>query len=963
MSHNEYRRQSTVSHKTPETQAIKRSPMNFVSKLKKSYTNLMTNPLENNMVLNSPVKVIPQRNKTINVKFEDDGKSKHSKNSKSSKKKLKSNTEVMPQISQYQILNKENILLKNSIKDFLKLNNNTVSMIDKDTEEVKFTKIDTIAEGKLTRFASLIKTSIEIVEDRERREKEREESGHRGPLRRKTTITMNRNDNITFVEKVPKSKLSRGLTTGSQAQRRFSRRREVIAASPGENLSNHSQEREPPTLNLKNNLINNNTMKVPANSNLLSHPNLEDDFEIELKRAQDSKDSNAESLRLNSMDQIELKKTLFNMSSSIVINEPERDLIQLRNVYDSLSDEEPDIYGDFEYVIHPNSQFKANFDNSVYISFVYSVITLPIFLAFIKEKCHSIFTRFTLTFFDVIIDLIFIADFILSFFTGYYDFEENVIYSKKKIAENYALSYMLFDLASALPFCSFINLNILGDINLRWLKIFRLAKFAKVMCKKNHNGVKYSIFSQILKNVGLGSILKKTKHGKISRFQISSKYLKLLRYTVIFVIICHVFTGIWMYMALLSPGINWTSSEGMEMTCDNLGNFYLASMYFTMVTFFTVGYGDIHPRSIIEKCYSVVILLLAMILYSFAVSFLSNFALYQSTREKELEKNINYLQEVSFNHGIPYEMYKSILDYLRYSFQSNKTDNNDFLFGLPTTLRNELICEMYKDIIKNFKFFKNKFSQDSIAKIIMAMRPVIAYKGEEIIQEKSFVEEIVFVRSGRLCLICTYKKVVIRLLEIAKHEHFGDFFMINNKRSPVSLTVRSRMCDMFLLRKADLESIPYFMEIYSDVFKKSSHNMKRIYFIVKKNKIAVHKRMKMAKLPKINNFIKKMEDPQNNNSNSNNYLPTNITIINNPSDLKEQPANTHKFNKYKTIQECQENEEISLNNDFTSRRVEKKITNKTNLKEGFEYVNKGHHMWNKLETEMKSDQSYEWPID
>jgi hypothetical protein len=90
-------------------------------------------------------------------------------------------------------------------------------------------------------------------------------------------------------------------------------------------------------------------MKIPGSSNIISNLILEDEFELELKLAQDSKDNNAESMRLNSMDQLELKKTLFNMSSSIVINEPQRELIQLRNVYDSLSDEEPDIYGDFEY--------------------------------------------------------------------------------------------------------------------------------------------------------------------------------------------------------------------------------------------------------------------------------------------------------------------------------------------------------------------------------------------------------------------------------------------------------------------------------------------------------------------------------------------------------------------------------------------------------------------------------------
>jgi hypothetical protein len=981
------RRKSTLSQKAPVGEA-KKTPTKFVSKLKKSYTNAMDggNTSLNNLSF-SPVKSSePPQRKTVQFEKQEPIEETKSKNSSIShvtrnKKKTNKNKNrdkekdsenLMPQISEINILNKENIMLKNSIKDFLKFNNNTVTLIDEETDEVRFSKVDEHVSGKLTRFASLIKTSIDIVEDMERGEgKKRNSCG----FRRTTTLCFIRSAEIPSTTPEKKPKFVRGRTMGVQEMSRKTSSPEVTAKLADLSMDNKNtlklEPDSPPQIK--------HTYKNFANSTLqnmfLSHSNIlkssEDD--IDVKSMLDSKENNnSESLRLNPRDSKILRKSLLLVDSSQMID-PKRDLIKRRNVYDSLSDEEMELYGASEYVIHPSSKFKIYLDNLVYISFVYSVMTLPIFLAFIKEKCNSQFTFYTLTFFDCLIDILYIADLILSFFTGYYDFEENVIYKPKKIADNYIFSYFIFDLASAIPFCSLVNLKILEDLTLRWLKIFRLTKFIKVMMKKSNHSTKHTMLSSFLKYLGLKDTWNTVNGIKIFNIRISPKTMQLLRYILYYLVICHVFTGIWMYVSLLSPGINWTNSEKIDFTCDNVGSFYLASLYFTMVTFFTVGYGDIFPQSIVEKCYSVVILLLALIIYSFTVSFLSNFALYQTTREKELERNIDYLQEVSFNYGIPYEMYKSIIDYLRFPYQTNKTDNNIFLFELPTTLRNELICEMYKDIIKTFKFFKNNsFSQDSIVKVIMAMRPVIAYKGEEIIKEGGFVEEIVFVRTGRLILSVTYKNVLIKLLEINKREHFGDYFMINNKRSPVSVTVRSSVCDMFLLRKTDLESIPYFLEVYSDVFKKSTQNMKRMYFIVKKNKKALNKRLKMnQKNVKINNYVGKETEADLNklmkndekelikkvNENQNNNL---LEVV-----PKQTPGLKQKLSNIKTIKECEENEELSLgveNNffnklesDLSSKhsRIFKKNTLKEDSKKNFEV--KSQKVWSKLENEMKSE--------
>jgi hypothetical protein len=62
---------------------------------------------------------------------------------------------------------------------------------------------------------------------------------------------------------------------------------------------------------------------------------------------------------------------------------------------------------------------------------------------------------------------------------------------------------------------------------------------------------------------------------------------------------------------------------------------------------------------------------------------------------------------------------------------------------------------MYKQIIQNFIFFKEIDNSDFIIKVATSLKPLIAIKGDILIQEGDFVKEIIFVKAGVIGLnIC-----------------------------------------------------------------------------------------------------------------------------------------------------------------------------------------------------------------
>ena len=100
-------------------------------------------------------------------------------------------------------------------------------------------------------------------------------------------------------------------------------------------------------------------------------------------------------------------------------------------------------------------------------------------------------------------------------------------------------------------------------------------------------------------------------------------------------------------------------------------------------------------------------------------------------------------------------IYQEVLRTLKNEQIYERKDKHLLFDCLPYSLKNEMIMEMYKKIIQNFIFFKEIDNSDFIIKVATSLKPLIAIKGDILIQEGDFVKEIFFVKAGVIGLnIC-----------------------------------------------------------------------------------------------------------------------------------------------------------------------------------------------------------------
>ena len=430
-----------------------------------------------------------------------------------------------------------------------------------------------------------------------------------------------------------------------------------------------------------------------------------------------------------------------NMASNSVkrynalFNKKYRRLVQKGILYDSLDDEE---FEDFDEVnsiyLHPNSKFILIFDSMLIISGFLSFIISPFYLAQTHDFCREkYFTFIDIT--NIIIESLNIIDVFLSFFRGYYNWEEQLIHRNKTIIKNYLSGWFLFDLIAAVP-------------------IYNLSKLREPYCNDFELSTTY--YNIILDNPHYLLISNRLfKLYKIFSFNHVWKVLSNKNDSISMIIYTFTILFSLNYVACLYIFIarnnypNWILNS--QLGTSSFYDIYICSIYILIMAITSVGYGDITCYCFWEIIFQLFLLIVGIMAYSWAVSSFSNYVQKINEKSADYEKKKSILDEIKLNNpNLPEELYEKILRFLKFKNFHEKELKNIIFDCLPVSLKNSLICEMYKPIIKNFIFFKNFQNTDFIVRVILVFKPVIAYKNDILINDNDMVEDIMFVKKGVL---------------------------------------------------------------------------------------------------------------------------------------------------------------------------------------------------------------------
>ena len=561
-----------------------------------------------------------------------------------------------------------------------------------------------------------------------------------------------------------------------------------------------------------------------------------------------------------------------------------RVLQRMGGVYDSLDEEDITISTTY---IHPDSRFLKFIDFLVFVFSIYNLIYIPFFLGLNEIHCRKGFFINIVNIIQIIMDITYIIDAIIPFFIAYYTFDDILKTNLKEIGKAYLKSYFIIDFFAAFPFKLILDIfdTKCNDIGYLSAPLYQNNVYYCLILLKIPKAIKAFYHNQISNNIS----------NYLNQYEYFNKYFGLYSGVIIFFACIHIIACTFIFIGKCQyPG--WIIRFGFENA--TFTQLYLIAIYYIITTCTTVGYGDLTCITLVEKLFGLVMEIVGIFAYSFAVSAISNYVKIMNDKTEKYREKSEILEDIKISYPeLSEDLYMEIHRYLKFKFKFKETlDNKVIINSLPLTLKNTLVCEMYAPIIKNFVFFKNFDNLDFVVKVILSFKPILAIRNDILIKDGDFVEDIIFVEKGRLSLelpiiieeeeinksktaktkmgkdigitktnkslrksktilinVKTHdsssseeeneeedeNKLYYKILDIRKNEHFGDILMFLNKRSSLRVKVKSRKAELFYLNKKDaIEISQSYCQIWKKINKKSLFNWEQIKrLMIKMSKI------------------------------------------------------------------------------------------------------------------------------
>lgn len=388
-------------------------------------------------------------------------------------------------------------------------------------------------------------------------------------------------------------------------------------------------------------------------------------------------------------------------------------------------------------VIHPNLQLKMYWDVLLGLFILYSAITVPIEIAFLGSSNP-------LNMVDYTIDGIFFSDLCLSSRLSYFDGNRDAwMVIPSKIYRQYLTTWFTVDLLSCLPFDDIVsaavdystkNLNLIRLLKI--LRLFRLAKLARML--------------------HLTEVMDKFEHYS----GISPLTFELFKIVLQILIISHFVACIWWGTSTYLTERSWY--DDIEMVYSNLRDAavsqkYLVSMYWSVTTLSTVGYGDIAAINTEERIIAIIVMLIGATLFGYIVgnvaSLMGNFTLDEKSERVRQVKD--YLTEKQCSMAVT----NGIIHHLNRKYERESTLNEELILSrLPMHISNQLLSFHYHAIMERISLFQYIYNESVKIHIFKLMTVEFYDKGQYLLREDRLNNQILFILEGKVDVIQIKRK-------------------------------------------------------------------------------------------------------------------------------------------------------------------------------------------------------------
>ncbi|XP_023610584.1 potassium voltage-gated channel subfamily H member 1 [Myotis lucifugus] len=298
--------------------------------------------------------------------------------------------------------------------------------------------------------------------------------------------------------------------------------------------------------------------------------------------------------------------------------------------------------------------FKTTWDWIILILTFYTAILVPYNVSF-KTRQNNVAWLVV----DSIVDVIFLVDIVLNFHTTFVGPAGEVISDPKLIRMNYLKTWFVIDLLSCLPYDvinAFENVDEGISSLFSSLKVVRLLRLGRVARKLDHY-IEYgaAVLVLLVCVFGLAAHWMACIWYSIGDYEIFDEDTKTIR------------NNSWLYQLAMDIGTPYQfngSGSGKWEGGPSKNSVYISSLYFTMTSLTSVGFGNIAPSTDIEKIFAVAIMMIGSLLYATIFGNVTTIFQQMYANTNRYHEMLNSVRDFLKLYQVPKGLSERVMDYI-----------------------------------------------------------------------------------------------------------------------------------------------------------------------------------------------------------------------------------------------------------------------------------------------------------
>ncbi|XP_026441862.1 potassium channel AKT1-like [Papaver somniferum] len=328
---------------------------------------------------------------------------------------------------------------------------------------------------------------------------------------------------------------------------------------------------------------------------------------------------------------------------------------------------------------------------------------------------------------DNIVNAFFAIDIVLTFFVAFLDRNTYLfVDNRRDIAIRYAKTWLILDVIATIP--SELARKVVGS-QYGFITMLRLWRLRRVS----------SMFARL------------EKDRNFNYFWLRCAKLVCVTIFAVHCAACFYYT---IAARHKHPERTWLGASFGNFHEQSLGIQYVTSIYWSITTLTTVGYGDLHPVTTVEMVFDIFYMLFNLGLTSYLIGNMTNLVVHGTSRTRKFRDAIQAASSFANRNHLPERLQDQMLSHLCLKFRTDSEglQQQETLEALPKAIRSSISHFLFYNLVDKAYLFRG-VSNDLLFQLVSEMKAEYFPPKEDVILQNEAPTDFYILVTGAVELV------------------------------------------------------------------------------------------------------------------------------------------------------------------------------------------------------------------